>query len=81
MIKVKKIEPPKVDLYAPDGTHLGELNEYEFLDARVQIKELQQSGYYCVFDRVKIMIDRNGSLSEYPANMFNQIGDCYMRLI
>lgn len=28
MIQVKKITPPTVDLYAPDDTHLGTLNEY-----------------------------------------------------
>lgn len=81
MITIKKIIPPTVDLYAPDGTYLGNLNEYEFLDAKVQIKELQETGYYCVFDGMKIRIDRNGRQEEYPANMFHQLGDCYMSLL
>lgn len=81
MIKVKKIEPLKVDLYAPDGTHLGLLNEYEFLDARAQIKELQESGYYAIFNGKKIRIDKNGTQEEYPIGMFDQLGDTYLRLI
>jgi len=81
MIKVKKIVPPTVDLYAPDGTHLGNLNEYEFLDAKAQIKELQETGYYCVFNNKKIKIDRNGTQEDYPVNMFDQLNDCYLRLL
>ena len=42
MINIKKIIPQTVDLYAPDGTHLGNLNQYEFMDAKAQIKELQE---------------------------------------
>ena len=81
MIKVKKIEVPKCDLYSPDDTHLGKLNEYEFLDARVQIKEKQLKGYYAVFNDKKIRIDRNGTLEEYPIGMFDQIGYLYCRLL
>ena len=36
MITISRITPPALDLYAPDGTHLGKINEYEFLDARVK---------------------------------------------
>ena len=81
MINIKKIIPPTVDLYSPDDVHLGNLNEYEFLDAKAQIKEQRLTGYYCVFEGVKIRIDRNGTQEEYPENMFNQLRDCYMRLI
>lgn len=81
MIQIKKIEPLKVDLYAPDGTHLGLLNEYEFLNARVQIQEIQESGYYAVFKDKKIRIDRNGTLEEYPIGMFDQLGDFYSHLL
>lgn len=81
MIEVKKIEIPKCDLYSPDDIHLGELNEYEFLDARVQIKEKQLKGYYAIFNSKKIRIDRNGTLEEYPIGMFDQLGDLYCRLL
>ena len=60
---------------------MGNLNEYEFLDAKVQIKELQESGYYCIFEGKKIDIDRNGIQKEYPINMFSQLSDCYMLLL
>jgi hypothetical protein len=81
MIQIKKIEPPKADLYAPDGTHLGLLNEYEFLDAKAQIKEMQETGYYAIFEGKKIRIDRNGTQEEYPIGMFDQLSDMYLRLI
>lgn len=80
-LKIKKIVPPTVDFYSPDGTYLGNLNQYEFLDAKAQIKELQLSGYFCVFEGKKIRIDRNGTQEEYPKNMFQELTDCYMRLI
>jgi hypothetical protein len=81
MIKPKTIEVPKVDLYSPDGIHLGILNEYEFLDLRVQIKEAQISGYYVIFNGSKIPIDRNGTLKEYPIGLFDQLSDLYFRLM
>lgn len=81
MITVKKIEPLKVDLYAPDGTHLGLLNEYEFLDAKLQIKESQETGYYAVFKGQKIRIDKNGTQEDYPRGMFDLLSDLYFRLI
>jgi len=81
MIKINKIKIPEVDLYSPEGTHLGLLNEYEFLDARCQIKESQLWGYYAMFEGSKILIDRNGTFKEYPIGMFDQLANLYMRIL
>lgn len=81
MIKVKKIIPPLVDLYSPDGFYLGTLNEYEFLDARCQIKENQETGYFIIFNGEKIKLDRNGTEEYSPIGMFDQLGDLYLRLL
>ena len=45
MIQINKITPPTLEIYDPDNNSLGFVNEYEFLDIRVQIKELHLSGY------------------------------------
>lgn len=81
MIEVKKIKIPLVELFDNEGNHLGEVNEYQFLDIRVQIKKAQQSGYYAVFDGEKIHIDRNGELENYPDGMFDQLTNLYLELI
>ena len=81
MIKINKITPPTLDLYAPDGTHLGCINEYEFLDARVQIKKEQVFGYYLVFDGKKVRLDKNGELEEYPKGLLDLMSDFYYQLI
>ena len=81
MIEIKKIEPPKVDLYAPDGTHLGLLNQYEFVHARVQINKAKATGYYAMFNGQKIRIDKNGILNQMPIGMFDQLTDMYLELI
>lgn len=81
MIQIKKITPQTVDLYSPDGIHLGALNEYEFLAARVEIKERQERGYYCIFNDRKIRLDENGTLEEYPIGMFDTLTNFYMELI
>ena len=81
MIKINKITPQEVDLYAPDGTHLGKFNEYEFLDAKAQIKEGQEPGYYAMYNGSKIRIDRNGTQEHYPIGMFDMMTDLYMRLM
>lgn len=81
MLTVKTIIPPTVDLYEADGTFLGTLNQYEFLDVRVQIKEHQLSGYFVVFKGEKIRIDKNGTLESYPNGMFDLIGNYLSKLI
>ncbi len=81
MIKLKDIIPQEVDFYAPDGTYLGKVNEYEFLDVLVQIKENQYSGYYVIFESQKIRIDKNGTLEDYPIGLFDLLTDLRLKLI
>ena len=81
MIKLKTIFPQEVDLYGPNESHLGKLNEYEFLDVLVQIKENQYSGYYVIFEGQKIRIDKNGTLEDYPIGLFDSLTDLRLKLI
>jgi hypothetical protein len=81
MIKLKDIIPQEVDLYGPNETYLGKVNEYEFLDVLVQIKENQYSGYYVIFEGQKIRIDKNGTLEDYPIGLFDLLTDLRLKLI
>jgi hypothetical protein len=57
------------------------LNEYEFLDIRVQIKKAQVFGYYLIFNGKKIQIDKNGELEDYPQGLLDTMTGFYFELI
>jgi len=81
MIQINKIIPPTLDIYQPNGELLGTVNEYEFLDIRVQIRKAQLSGYYLIFKDKKVRIDRNGELEEYPLGLLDTMSGFYCELI
>lgn len=81
MIEVKRITPPSVLLFAPDGDFKGVVNEYEFHDIRVQIKENQAEGYYVVYKDTKVMIDKNGRIKNWPNGMFDEITNTLINLM
>ena len=81
MIQINKIIPPTLEVYEPNGDLIGTVNEYEFLDLRVQIKKLQLSGYYLIFNSKKVRIDRNGDLEEYPIGLLDTMTNSYCELI
>lgn len=80
-IKVYRIKPQEVDLYGPDGEFLASVNEYEFNDARVQIKELGLKGYYIFFEGQRIRIDSRGRLEKHPDGLFDTLQDLWRKLI
>lgn len=60
-IKINYIPDQSCDLYAPDETFIGVIqNEYSFNDIRIQIQQQQLSGYYVVWKELKIEIFGNG---------------------
>lgn len=81
LIKINEISSPEFEIYTPDNILLGIINEYEFLDIRVQIKKLQLSGYYIRFNNQKIKIDRNGHLDHYPEGLLDTMSKYYSKLI
>ena len=80
MIKINRIIPPTLQIYTPNGELLGTVNEYEFLDIRVQIKKHQVSGYYGIFNGERINIDRNGELEKYPNGLLDTMTRYYLEL-
>ena len=81
MIQINKITPTTLDIYNPDGELIGAVNEYEFLDIRVQIKKEQIFGYYLIFKGQKVKIDKNGELEEYPIGLLDTMSGYYCELI
>lgn len=73
MIKVKKIEQPTAEHFAPDGTSLGFLTDLENMDLRLQIANEEAEGYYIVFKDKKINIDKDGEMDAWPVGMYDQM--------
>lgn len=49
MIQVNKIPTQTVELFSPDGTSLGHINDHELTDIKIQICQHDAEGYYIVF--------------------------------
>lgn len=64
-IKVKVIPPETIEVFNPDGTSWGKLNEIEFLDLRCQIKKYKAKGFYIYYNGDKVLINTDGMLSTY----------------
>lgn len=64
-IKVKVIPPETIEVFGPDGSSYGKLNELEFLDLRCQIKKLKKRGFYIYYEGEKISIKPDGFLGRY----------------
>lgn len=71
MIKINKIIPQTVELFNPQDESMGFINEYEFNDIRIQIKEQQAEGYYCMFNGKKFNIDKNGRSKDWFKGFFD----------
>jgi predicted ATPase len=81
MIIVNKIDPPTVELFDPEGYSMGFVNEYEFNDIRIQIKNTKAEGYHCVFKGELIKIDKNGKVDNWPSGFFDLIESQLIKLI
>lgn len=71
MIKVKKYEVQTVEHFDPYGNSLGLLNEYENADLRCQIAEEKASGYYLMFNGLKIPIELDGKIINWETGLYD----------
>jgi hypothetical protein len=71
MIQINKITPQTAELFNPDDESMGLINEYEFNDIRIQIKNEQAEGYYLIFEDEACVIDKNGRLDYWPEGFFD----------
>lgn len=72
-IHPQNIPPQLVEHFAPDGTSLGMLNEYESTDLRVQIADYREEGYYMIFNGEKVEIKRDGRCGYWPSGLYDAI--------
>ncbi len=70
-MKVNKIKPQEVEIFDPSDNSLGFVNEYEFNDFRIQIKEYEAEGYYAMFNGHRINIDKDGGINDWIDGFFD----------
>jgi len=70
MIELKTIDYVRIPLYDNEDVLLGYVNEYELLNAQIQICQQSLEGYYVLLNDNKLVIDRYGmfasKLRQYP---------------
>ena len=71
MIKVNKIVPFTCECFTPNGVSLGFLNDFEFNDIRIQIKNEKAKGYYMVFEDEEIEITEHGRCTAWPVGFYD----------
>lgn len=61
-------------LYSPSGKLIGEItDDLNFTDVRYQIYRRQLSGYYFIFNGIKIDIDKDGGIDNWVDGFFDGI--------
>lgn len=70
-IVINKIMPQTVEAFTPSGESLGYINQYEFNDLRVQLKENKIDGYYLMFNDIKHTIDKDGRVDVWSKGFFD----------
>lgn len=81
-VKVNDIKEPVVPLYNVEDKLIGWIkSSVSFLDVRAQIKAKGVGGYYIIYNKVKIFIDRNGELDRYPGGLYDEATDLLLKLL
>ena len=74
-IKIERYETPKVDMFKSTGEFFGVINnEHEFNKVRIQmLKEKSTSDYYFMWNDLKITVDEEGNMSDFPVGLYDQV--------
>jgi hypothetical protein len=82
LVQIKDIRETPCELFNPDDELVGIIESSLVLnDVRLQINRQNLSGYYVVFNGMKINIDNNGRLEEWPDGFFDIIENQLRELI
>jgi len=81
MIQINKIKPFRCKIFDPDGKFLGNVNEYEFNDILIQIKEASISGYFCKYKNQKIDLLPSGRIEFQPRGFFDLLEEQLSKLM
>jgi hypothetical protein len=79
-IKFNKIEPQTVEVWNSDG-FFARVNEYEFNDIRIQIRNFNRNNprggtdWYALYNDQKIKIDTDGKVEDWPRGFFDMFGN------
>ncbi len=71
MIEINRIVPPSHEAFDPEDKSLGFLNMFEFNDLRIQIMEEKAEGYYMSYNGIKLFIDKDGMLPNWPNEFYD----------
>ena len=81
MIKINRIEPQVVELFNPEDISMGFINEYEFNDICIQIKQQKLDGYYCIYNNEIFRINNDGRSNDWFEGFFDTIEKQYSKLL
>lgn len=70
-IGINKYEIQTVEHFDNNGNSLGFLNELENIDLRIQIAEQKVSGYYLIFNGIKIDIEPDGKINNWEIGLYD----------
>ena len=72
-IVIERYEEPKVDLFNEKGAFIGVIDNYnELMMVIIQLTKKGLSGYYIMWDKKRIDILDNGSLSSFPKGLYDK---------
>lgn len=71
MITITPYPEERVDLYSPEGEFIGDVNQAEFLDVRIQIYLNKLDGYYIVTKFGRFNINSSGEMDNWPGEVFS----------
>lgn len=70
-IKIRQFTPPQLKFFNPENEFLGYINnQVENLQVRTDIVEQQLSGYYFMYGSIKIDINPDGSVENWPYDLY-----------
>jgi len=71
MITITSYPEERVDLYSPEDQFIGNVNQAEFLDARIQIYLNKLEGYYIMTAYGRFNINSSGEMDNWPGEVFS----------
>ena len=71
-VKINKIKEPVCSLFNSKDEKIGDIKSFlQLQDIRVQILEKNLEGYYLIFNKQVIKINKDGLLSSWPINFYD----------
>jgi hypothetical protein len=72
MIQIRQFTPTQLKLYGPDGFIGLVNNRVESLQVRLDIAKEKLDGYYFMYGDIKITIDNDGLVDNWPTKLYSE---------